>query len=64
MAIKEIEKDNDNNLLYSMIKETKNNSSLEIDNIGEENILDNHDQNTSFKIWTHKKGRLETEEIY
>ena len=64
MAIKEIEKDNDNDLLYSIIKETKNNSVIEFDNIGEENIHDNNEQNSSFKIWTHKKGRLETEEIY
>ena len=57
-AINEIEneKNNDDSLLYSIIKDINDKSTIDVETIGE--------PNKNEKKWTHKKGRLETEEIY
>ena len=61
-AIKEIEKDKKDNSLYSFIKEG-NESIFDLDINKEENISNNYEPKEANK-WTHKKGSLETEEIY
>ena len=59
-AIKEIEneKNSDDNLLYSIIRDNNENSTIDMENIGEQNIKQ------SEKKWTRRIGRLETDEIY
>ena len=52
----ENEKDNDDNLLYSINQDNNDNSTFDAEKEGE--------NNKDEQIWTHKKGRLETEEIY